>query len=124
MNSTVKVTIFCIVCLVLSIVFFVLTVCRKKDENTKLMIIQSLYNIPLAVTGITVNFIEPYDDPKLGLWILTMFLLLIPTVLGYLIFAFIMPVVKLTKKMQMPKAYWIYTVLLIAELIVAPFTLI
>ena len=124
MNSTVKTTIFCIVCIVISIVFII--VLSSKKENGKVnkrYILQNVFNIPLALSGLSINFIEPHDDPMLGLWAIGFILLLIPTAIGYLIFAFIMPVADIVKKRPRPTAYRINIILLIGELILAPLML-
>ena len=124
MNSTVKTTIFCIVCIVISIVFII--VLSSKKENGKVnkrYILQNVFNIPLALSAISINFIEPHDDPMLGLWAIGFILLLIPTAIGYLIFAFIMPVADIVKKRPRPTAYRINIILLIGELILAPLML-
>ena len=47
-------------------------------------ILQNVFNIPLALSALSINFIEPHDDPMLGLWAIGFILLLIPTAIGYL----------------------------------------
>ena len=125
MNSTVKITIFSVICIAVS-VFFLYTALRKMQKKSKLMVAQNVFNIPLAVTAIFVNFIEPHNDPMLGLWGIIMILTAIPTGVGYLVFALVMPAVNLAKKREAhrPKVYWANVIVLIVEFILAPLMLI
>ena len=127
MNVTNKVTIFSIICAAASIAFLnIYSVKNKNNARDTIMIIQNLFNIPLCIGVVAVNFIDGHDDPSLGLWAILMLLIALPTALGYLLFALVFPAVNLAKQRQQPKPkyYWCNVIVLISEAILAPFMLI
>lgn len=123
MNSTIKVTLYAIMCIVASVVF--LTVSSKRQERDKLMTVQNVFNMPLMLAILSILLTDG-GDPQLGLWGLMTIAIALPTILIYLITGFILPVVNLIKSKEKPRPriYWINVAVLIIEVIALPFALI
>ncbi len=115
------IVIFSFICTIANLYF--IAQWRKDEHHSRDVILQNIMGLPfLIVVAGGILFISPTDEPSLGLWLVIVAALLLPTAIGYLYYGIIKPCLKLmnnTKDPQ-PRLYWINIGVLLAEAVLTP----